>query len=106
MSWSSGLRRELVPYFNELLANARRLDGNARVTSAKRTHAEQARLYRRFLAGRNQFPVAPPGKSLHEQGRAIDLHANDATLRRLGHWWESLGGRWGGRFHDPIHFEA
>lgn len=106
MSWQRGLQPRLLPYFSALIANARRLDGNARVTSAYRSRAEQTRLYRAYLAGRNQFPVAPPGKSLHGQGRALDLHADPATLRRLGLWWESLGGRWGGRFHDPIHFEG
>lgn len=27
-------------------------------------------------------------------------------LRAAGELWESWGGRWGGRFNDPIHFEV
>lgn len=106
MSWSRGLRKDLLPAFNALVRIARSLDGSARVTSAYRSPAEQARLYRRYLAGLNQYPVAPPGRSLHEQGRAVDLVARPEVLRRLGALWEEAGGRWGGRFNDDIHFEA
>lgn len=105
-SWTRGLHPQLVPYFVALLRNAHHLDSSARVTSTRRSTAEQTRLYRRYLAGQSRFPVARPGTSKHEQGRAIDLVARPEVLRRLGLWWESLGGRWGGRFNDEIHFEA
>lgn len=105
MSWASGLHPQLRPYFEQLVAIAQRLDSGARVTSAYRSRAEQTRLYRRYLAGLSRFPAAPPGRSLHEQGRALDLVASDATLRRLGELWTAAGGRWGGE-RDPIHFEA
>ncbi len=104
-SWSSGLLPRLRPAFEALVRDAQRLDRSARVTSARRRSSEQARLYRRWLAGKSRFPVAPPGKSLHEQGRAIDLIAAPWVLAWLGRKWESAGGRWGGRFNDPIHFE-
>lgn len=79
---------------------------SARVTSTVRTYALQAKLYRRYLLGMSPYPAAPPGHSLHEQGRAFDLGGLDATeLQQLGATWESWGGRWGGRFGDPIHFE-
>lgn len=106
MSWSSGLLPALRPHFERLVRDAQRLDRNARVTSARRSRAEQTRLYRRRLAGKHGFPVAPPGASKHEQGRAIDMVAAPWVLALLGRRWEAAGGKWGGRFHDPIHFEA
>ena len=105
MSWSAGLRPELTPYFEYLVAVATYVDPSARVTSGYRSTAQQAYLYRRYLAGLSQFPAAPPGRSLHEQGRAIDMVARPEVLRWLGQFWVSWGGRWGGD-RDPIHFEA
>lgn len=104
-SWSDGLLPELRPYFVYLVALGQWADPAARVTSARRSRAEQERLYRRYLAGLSQFPAAPPGKSLHEQGRAIDMVARPEVLRWLGGVWTSWGGQWGGD-RDPIHFEA
>lgn len=105
MSWANGLHPQLRPHFLQLFALAQHLDPNARVTSARRSRAEQTRLYNRYLAGLSQFPAAPPGRSKHEQGRALDLVAQDAVLRRLGAAWQAAGGKWGGA-RDPIHFEA
>lgn len=106
MSWSNGLHPQLRPHFELLVRIAQQLDPAARVTSTRRSTAEQTRLYRRYLAGQSKFPVARPGTSKHEQGRAIDMVARPEVLRRLGEAWERAGGRWGGRFNDPIHFEA
>ena len=79
---------------------------SARVTSTIRTYMQQKRLFRRWLAGLSPFPAAPPGRSMHELGRAFDLGGLDASeLATLGATWESWGGVWGGRFGDPIHFE-
>lgn len=78
-----------------------------KVSSARRSHAQQALLYRRYLAGQSRFPAAPPGNSMHELGLAFDLWVNDETqLSDLGQVWEQMGGVWGGHFKDPIHFEA
>lgn len=77
-----------------------------RITSARRSRKTQWRLYRRFLLGQTPFPAAYPGTSKHERGLAVDLVAYPPErLKDLGHVWESWGGRWGGRFNDPIHFE-
>ena len=77
------------------------------VTSAFRSRSKQAKLYRAYLRGESRYPAQPPGKSMHEHGVAFDLHApNPAILRALGAAWESIGGTWGGRFGDPIHFDA
>lgn len=110
MSWKSGLRADLVPWFEWIVALIQWYDPRGQVTSGYRSTTEQARLYRRFLAGLMPGPVAPPGRSLHEQGRAIDVLATSEALSLAGAAWEAKGGTWGGRFHtvdsDPIHFEA
>lgn len=78
-----------------------------RVTSSYRTYSQQYYLYRRYLRGDSKYPAARPGTSMHEFGRAWDVDDNDpGELERMGLTWESWGGRWGGRFGDPIHFEA
>lgn len=78
-----------------------------RVTSTYRSYAQQARLYRRYLSGLSPYPAAPPGRSLHERGLAFDMVVNNAAYYPLlGRLWEQMGGRWGGRFNDEIHFEA
>lgn len=33
-------------------------------------------------------------------------HTEGEVFRPLGVFWESLGGRWGGRFHDPAAWRA
>ncbi len=75
----------------------------ARITSMHRAREKQTELWanRRF----NPYPVAPPGHSLHEVGRAFDLAASPEDLVRLGEEWEQRGGHWGGHFGDPVHFE-
>lgn len=98
----------LRPYARALVDLAGRAGLQPRVTSTRRSHAEQARLYRRYLAGQQQYPVAPPGSSAHEFGMAFDMITsamNLADLADLGKVWVSWGGVWGGDFDDPIHFE-
>lgn len=115
MSTFAGLEPWLRPsaesfYAYVAVPTARYYGATAQVTSVRRSSAEQARLYRRYLAGASQFPAAPPGRSKHEQGRAFDLVIlSGRTLRRdiltaLGQYWQSLGGRWFPS--DVIHFEA
>lgn len=75
----------------------------ARVTSGVRTHAQQRALYRRYLAGMNPYPVAPPGTSDHEYGLAVDVWAGSSeATRALGRLWLSWGGRWSTA--DEVHF--
>lgn len=105
---SSNLFAGLVPGLRrpaeELLALA---GPSAVLTSVRRSRRQQELLYRRYLAGQSKYPAAPPGTSKHEQGRAFDIYSPDENvLRRLGAIWEAAGGTWGGRFNDPIHFEA
>lgn len=98
MSWSNGLQPWLRPYAEYLLRSAR----GARVTSVYRSYTDQLNLWNN--RHRNPFPVAPPGRSLHERGRAFDVVAPVQELRRLGAIWIRMGGRWSER--DVIHFEA
>ncbi len=75
------------------------------VTSTRRSHAEQTRLYRRFLAGQSPYPAAPPGTSAHEYGWAFDLIVSPYdALSDVGATWQSWGGVWGAA-RDPVHFE-
>lgn len=101
----NGLRAELRPAARALYDEARRRGWAPRVTSVYRSRALQARLYRRWRAGRLPFPAAPPGTSLHEYGLAFDLVVrwlDDQTV--LGRLWKSWGGRW--YPSDAVHFEA
>jgi D-alanyl-D-alanine carboxypeptidase len=102
-----GALAELVPSLR-LAAQAllRQAREPVRVTSVRRSTTRQAQLYRDYLAGKSRYPAAPPGTSYHEFGRAFDLDTSDRELARLGRIWESWGGTWGARFHDPIHFQA
>lgn len=73
-----------------------------RITSTRRTRAQQVRLYNRWLDGLQPYPVARPGTSRHERGLAMDLVTTDNAA--LGAWWRSEGGRWVGP-KDPVHFD-
>jgi hypothetical protein len=97
---------QLQPWLRPWAERLVQLYPQGRVTSVRRTWSQQYYLYRRFLQGQNPYPVAPPGRSYHEYGRAFDFEAPADVLEQLGQIWESWRGRWGGRFHDPIHFEA
>ncbi len=96
---------ELQPAARALVDVANRAGVNPRITSTLRSGTEQARLYRRFLAGLSRYPAAPPGTSAHEYGWAFDLIVNgEENQYDLGSVWQSWGGVWGGA-SDSIHFE-
>lgn len=73
----------------------------ARVTSAYRSPAKQAWLYKRYLAGLQPYPVAPPGTSDHERGLALDVVSTDTN--KLVSLLTSAGLSWLGPA-DPVHF--
>lgn len=91
---------QLRPYAEALV----RYYPQLRITSVRRSRTEQLKLWNN--RHNNPYPVAPPGTSKHERGLAWDMVGPDAVLRAAGATWESWGGRWGGRFRDPIHFEV
>lgn len=107
-----GLIPELRPWAHALVLAAGRAGLQPRITSTRRSHAEQTRLYRRYLAGLQPYPVARPGTSAHEYGYAFDMVTSPlGSLGAVGELWESWGGIWGGHprrrgsGYDPVHFE-
>lgn len=90
------------PYAKAIVEVAQREGLRPVVTSTYRSIAKQRRLYREWQAGKRTYPVAYPGRSLHNYGLALDMVADD--LAWLGKVWESWGGTWGGP-KDPVHFQ-
>jgi hypothetical protein len=92
----------LVPELRAALERAEALLGSeVPLTSGWRSYADQERLWRR--RGSNPYPVAPPGTSSHERGRAVDVPR--AFVGRL----RAVAGRVGlcqpFPATDPVHFE-
>jgi len=107
MSAFRTLQPAVRPWADALLQVATQFKLRPRVSSTTRSFKKQEQLYQRFLRGESRFPAARPGRSLHNFGHAFDLHVKDeASQEWLGRVWESWGGRWGGRFNDPIHFDT
>lgn len=106
-----GLEPWLNPWANWLLELGRYYEPALVFTSKRRSRIEQSRLYSRWQKGESPIPAAPPGRSLHEYGRAFDMARpgidpfTDPVLTYLGQVWTWLGGRYGGE-RDPVHFEA
>lgn len=100
------LRGDFKVRVREWLAALKANGVRYRVTSTKRTWAEQERLYQRFLAGKSQFPAAPPGRSKHQLGLAIDIVFDvpgglEVAVRSAGiHLL-----RWAGP-GDSVHFDS
>lgn len=97
-----GLEPWIIPAAAELFELAAYYGLHPRVTSVRRSYQQQAVLYQRFLRGLSQLPAAPPGRSLHEVGRAFDMVSDDPAY--LGRIWNQAGGRWFAA--DPVHFEV
>jgi LAS superfamily LD-carboxypeptidase LdcB len=104
------LDRRFRPMAEHLLHIARKY-GPYRVTSACRSEKEQERLYQAYLAGQNEFPVAPPGHSAHQRGLAVDISRpdidpyQDLFLQLLGSAWRGSDPSLVWSESDPIHFE-
>lgn len=97
---------ELQPYARALVYETARMGLQPRITSTRRSTAEQARLRRRYLAGLQPYYVAPPGQSPHEFGWAFDMVVTPmSSLSYVGWIWQSWGGYWGGVQGDPVHFQ-
>lgn len=94
--------RELDPRF-QVVANEWLTRTGHRIDNAFRSTAQQASLYRRWIAGdRSIFLAARPGFSMHEFRLAFDIRgrpsSSDVSLARR------LRMRWGGQ-RDPVHFD-
>lgn len=76
-----------------------------RVTSTKRSRAEQQKLFDRFQRGESDLPAAPPGTSKHELGRAIDVvFETEDDLADAVELAADQDLDWFG-MDDPVHFE-
>jgi len=73
------------------------------VTSARRSYLDQLRLWYERMMGRQPYPVARPGSSAHEVGRAVDLVVTPG-VENLGELAPYFWLKWGGQ-RDPVHFE-
>jgi hypothetical protein len=62
------------------------------VTSGLRTNGEQLRLYQLYLAGRSRLPAAPPGRSAHNYGLAIDVWAGNGQQEAMMTILRAFGG--------------
>jgi LAS superfamily LD-carboxypeptidase LdcB len=89
-----------LPWAKALIDAAERYAPPVEVTSTFRSYAEQHRLYQEWVAGRHPYPVAPPGKSAHNYGMAVDLVSSDNNW--LGGVWRYWGGVWSPT--DEIHY--
>lgn len=95
---------DLQPFARDLVDACGRVGLQPRVTSTRRSFAEQKRLYQRFLQGLQPYPVAAPGTSPHEYGYAFDMVLSPMeALFDAGDVWQSWGGVHGGT-RDPVHF--
>jgi hypothetical protein len=92
----------LVPELRAALEQAEALlHAEVPITSGWRSFGDQERLWRR--RGANPYPVAPPGTSSHERGRAVDVPRSFVARLR------AVAGRVGlcqpFPATDPVHFE-
>ena len=83
---SSGSTKGMNPTFASALAKANAAMaaaglGNFSITSGFRTYDQQKALYEAYLRGEGNL-AAKPGRSLHEQGRAVDLNWSQLNDRQ------------------------
>lgn len=100
------LDERVAPIFQAFIRALEQAGISVTVTSARRNQDEQAKLYAAYKAGKSKYPAAAPGHSTHALGIAVDLHLDPPVYEAVGELWEQLGGTWGGRFDDPIHFDV
>lgn len=84
-----------------LVGVLRRLGYRPVITSGYRSAAQQAQL---FASRRGGLPVAPPGRSTHNFGLAVDLVVPNAPAPLLAAAARFSGLVWAGRA-DPVHFD-
>lgn len=88
--WLARVREEQIPF---------------RISSTRRSRAEQARLFRRFQRGESRFPVAPPGTSTHESGEALDVVFQTGEDAQSAAAFLPEGLIWPDPIGDSVHFE-
>ena len=77
------------------------------VTSGKRSSSEQSRLYQNYIHGRSDLPAAPPGRSAHEYGLALDFVVAQGKTSPQQRQAMNLLASWGGELvaGDPVHVQ-
>lgn len=99
----TGATGGLAPAMRAALARAQQLLGVAvPITSGYRSPEKQAELYARRAT--NRYPVAPPGRSTHEKGLAVDVPM--WFVRRLVGVAAQAGLCRPLASTDPVHFEV
>jgi hypothetical protein len=101
----SGLDPEMQEKIDKLSQEVKARGGRLSITSGRRSTERQAQLYAN--RANNPYPVAPPGSSKHERGRAADLAWSGIDQDSVVKIADELGLQWGGRFKrtDPVHFQ-
>jgi hypothetical protein len=100
----SGMQPWLAPYAGWLLELCEANGIKYSINSVYRSRAKQEALYNRWLEGKNKYPVARPGTSRHELGRAMDINTYPDVNDQLGAIWKKMGGFWSPQ--DWVHFHA
>lgn len=94
------VRHSLIRFRNEL----RKYGIQTQITSTVRSHEKQKRLYSLRQRGLLKYPVAVPGTSLHETGRAVDMVIRpESQLPLAAQVGRQFGFKWAG-VRDKVHF--
>jgi peptidoglycan L-alanyl-D-glutamate endopeptidase CwlK len=103
------LTADTRPRVEELLALASAYGTPAKITDALRSCADQNALYAKGRTAPGSIVTGVRGcRSWHVHGRAVDLYIGTwepEAYEKLGLAWEKMGGVWGGRWGDHVHFE-
>lgn len=112
MATYRGVNREVARRGRLVAQTFERLTGRPLyLTSGKRSSQKQAQLYQAYRAGRSTIPAAPPGRSAHELGLALDFSpgrpypADKALWQRYWQIAQAFGFRVLGE-SDPVHIEV
>lgn len=104
----AGLYPEWAAWCRWVMDELKRRGFSGTITSGKRSSVEQSRLYQAYLdRGRTGLPAAPPGRSAHEYGLAIDFVVDQGKTSPQQRQVIALLKSWGAETvsNDPVHFQ-
>lgn len=83
---TSGLNPDFVSKLSKAATEYQLQTGKSvEIVSGLRTAEQQQKLYEDYVSGKSRFPAAPPGRSRHESGSAVDVPLATANaLDRMG----------------------
>lgn len=94
--------KPLAQLVGDVQKAAKKYGFRVQINSGYRSSATQSELAREGSA----YPAAPPGRSQHQYGLAVDLQAVPwAYQSTLVSWMQGAGAYWGGA-GDPVHFQV